>query len=607
MFVNRNQLSVLVALLGLSALVGCAQRDLRPLNPCTINGVSIRVPVTNVDKVDLLFMIDNSGSMEEEQDSLRRKIPRLVTTLASGITSDGRMFPAVNDLRVGIVSSDMGAGGNINSCAGPFLGDDGVLNRAAGGVAGCVDIGAGAPPFLGFRDGSGDAASFGAQVACIANLGTQGCGFEQQLDPVLKSVTPAGGTFADGSPVLFHDGTRGHGDGANEGFLRDDSLLAIIMLTDEDDCSAVEPEELFNTDSTVLQEQHANLRCSRFGDPSQGVIHPFQRYVDGLLAVRPPERLVFGAIIGIPEDLVDDAAAGNWDVLVGDESVRDPRMIEVPDPAQMNTQLTPTCSVPGRGVAYPGLRIARVARDLEAADASAVVQSICQDDYGPALDAIIDKIAIALNATCLPRPLNQDAEGRVTCNVVEVLPASGDITRCDQLADRGRVFREVNSDGREVCTVCQTDAAGFNIDTDPACLGAATGWWYETAESTPTGALDSCPPDRAQRVTFRDDALPVAGSRIDLECLQTAGSGTEAVTVGTGCGGDNAGICSTSPLILGATETPLACDPATLTCQVECTNTAQCVAAGLGGYVCFDADADGPGLSVCANPTCTTN
>ena len=89
------------------ALGGCQQRDLRPLNPCTINGFAERVNVTNVDKVDLLFMIDNSGSMEEEQTSLATEIPRLVQTLASGVARDGSTFPAVRDLRVGVVSSDM--------------------------------------------------------------------------------------------------------------------------------------------------------------------------------------------------------------------------------------------------------------------------------------------------------------------------------------------------------------------------------------------------------------------------------------------------------------------------------------------------------------------
>ena len=592
MFVNRNKLSALVALLGLSALVGCTQRDLRPLNPCTINGVQIRVPVTNIDKVDLLFMIDNSGSMSQEQASLASEIPNLVTVLASGVSGD-RTFPPVNDLRVGVVSSDMGTGGfTIPTCNEPNFGDDGILNRAVMG-AGCTAIGGGAPPFLGFQPAmGGNATDFGNQVACIANLGTQGCGFEQQLDAVLKALTPQAGTIpSTGMPVAFVNGSRGHGDGANEGFLRDDSLLAIIMLTDEDDCSASNPD-LFNRDSATFTDPDLNLRCSRYADQA---VHPVSRYVDGLLALRTPDLLVFGAITGIPVNLAPAAGEPtNWEALVGDEAVRDPRMVERPDP-MMPSQLTPACAVAGRGEAYPALRIGRVARSLEEAEAGVVIQSICQDDYGPALELIINKIADALSATCLPRPLNQNAEGAVTCDVVEVLPLEGDVTDCTELTGRGRFFREIDEDGRQVCTVCQVDAAGNNLDSNPECEALGTGWFYESGIGE-----ENC----EQRVSFRGGAEPSTGSLIRLECLQTAGAGGAEVFVGTGCGGADSGICAGGNL----NGTALVCDVVDSTCQLPCSDTSQCVTAGLGGYVCYDRDGDeGAGQQVCVNPTCTVN
>src|SRR5688572_2442730 len=64
-----------------SALAGCPNQELAPLTPCTVSGVSIEVPQTGVDKVDLLFMIDNSGSMAEEQKKLAAVLPDLVTVL----------------------------------------------------------------------------------------------------------------------------------------------------------------------------------------------------------------------------------------------------------------------------------------------------------------------------------------------------------------------------------------------------------------------------------------------------------------------------------------------------------------------------------------------
>ena len=63
---------------------------------------------------------------------------------------------------------------------------------------------------------------------CIAALGEDGCGFEQQL----LSVTHALG--ADN----FDATGRPQPPQENEGFLRDDAYLAIIFITNEDDCSA---------------------------------------------------------------------------------------------------------------------------------------------------------------------------------------------------------------------------------------------------------------------------------------------------------------------------------------------------------------------------------
>ncbi len=70
------------------ALGGCSDRELRPLNPCTVSGVAESVKVDNIENVDLLFMIDNSNSMSQEQASLQNEIPRLVRVLAPGDTDE---------------------------------------------------------------------------------------------------------------------------------------------------------------------------------------------------------------------------------------------------------------------------------------------------------------------------------------------------------------------------------------------------------------------------------------------------------------------------------------------------------------------------------------
>lgn len=329
-------------------------------------------PRPPVDVVDILFVIDNSGSMNEEQASLVAELPAFINGLASGQTpGGGTTFAPVTDLRVGVVSSDMGTGGfTIPTCGEPNFGDDGILNRATSG-AGCMDIPGGEPPFLALQPG-GDVGDFTDASACLVRLGTQGCGFEQQLDAMLKSVTN------ESASTTFVNGSVGHGDVANEGFVRDDSLLVVVMLTDEDDCSAANPD-IYNRDSATFPDPDLNLRCSRYENDA---LHPIQRYVDGLLDVHPPERLLFHVVSGVPVDLAPvPGVSPDYDALVGDESVRDLRMVNRPDPS-MPSQLTASCDVVGRGRAYPPLRIVRVAEGLQAAGAGVILQSICQEEFG---------------------------------------------------------------------------------------------------------------------------------------------------------------------------------------------------------------------------------
>jgi hypothetical protein len=104
----------LLACVGL--LSGCLDRELKPLNPCLVSSVSRKVEVSNIDKVDLLFMVDNSGSMAEEQNSLKQQFPKMITVLTTGMRTptDQNPFPPAKDLHLGVVSSDMGAVGQMN-------------------------------------------------------------------------------------------------------------------------------------------------------------------------------------------------------------------------------------------------------------------------------------------------------------------------------------------------------------------------------------------------------------------------------------------------------------------------------------------------------------
>ena len=152
----RSLVPATYVLLTASALLlgGCLDRKLKALNPCLVSGVVAEIAVTNIDKVDMLFMVDNSDSMGEEQGKLRAQFPHLINVMTTGDKDgDGKNdFPPAKDLHLGVVNSDMGLPGvdGIQNCQG--LGQDGILqNRPSVGGMGCQ---ASYPTFLTFKAGT---------------------------------------------------------------------------------------------------------------------------------------------------------------------------------------------------------------------------------------------------------------------------------------------------------------------------------------------------------------------------------------------------------------------------------------------------------------------
>jgi hypothetical protein len=168
-------------------------------DPACGETVSIPITTTGVDKIDLLFVVDNSGSMREEQASLQREFPRLIKVLTTGQRDPKPSFPPAEDLHLGVISTDMGMVGvqGIPGCEG--LGDDGIMNNIPGAsVAGCQ---ATYPRFLTYVAGVHDPDQTANDLSCIAALGTDGCGFEQQLEATLKALWPSVDVDVDGNVI----------------------------------------------------------------------------------------------------------------------------------------------------------------------------------------------------------------------------------------------------------------------------------------------------------------------------------------------------------------------------------------------------------------------
>jgi len=360
-------------ILVLSAVVGCSASHGGPGGDASVDSAgpvdgsrdSALPPLVDTDELDLLFVVDNSGSMTEEQVSLYLSFPKLFADLS----------PLYDSIHVGFITTDMGTGGfAVPTCSEPNFGDDGVL-RTTGNTAidGCM---ARYPSFIEYSPASDNSGSFALDAGCIGVVGTGGCGLEQTLEAMLKAATPStqgpSGRF-DGT---FGMGTMGHADGINAGLLRPDADVAVVILSEEGDCSALDPE-IANPASSVYTGDF-NLRCFRYPDALQ----PVERYTDGLLAGRDPRRLHYLLISGVPTDAVGTGFAS---------ILAHPGMQEQIDP-DIPTRLRPSCNVAGRGFAFPPRRMVELGRQLDERGAAASIHSICQSDYAPAMDALVEML-----------------------------------------------------------------------------------------------------------------------------------------------------------------------------------------------------------------------
>jgi len=153
-------------------------------------------------KMDIVFVIDNSGSMKEEQDNLAANFPQFIKVISDYKTKSGESL----DFRVALTTSDDAK-------------DKGRFRAARGDDApkGCSP--GPARPWLERADG--DVPGF---FSCRAQVGVDGSGTERPLESALLSVRER---IADKSNTAA---------GAN--FLRDDALLAMVIVSDEDEGSA---------------------------------------------------------------------------------------------------------------------------------------------------------------------------------------------------------------------------------------------------------------------------------------------------------------------------------------------------------------------------------
>ncbi len=433
---KSGQLLVVTCALVLGS--GCLERKGAPVGPNVGFGQEVEIGGPDVSRVDVLFVIDNSFSMQREQDNLAEQIPALVRDLAMPPDRNGDGDPdwnAAEELRIGIVTTDVGMGSTtIEGSRCVPGGDDGALR---GGV-------------YEWRAGD-DPDTFAARVgSTVEELGVRGCAFEQPLEAAARAVARAEET----------------------GFPRADGLFAVIVVTDEEDCSVDDDDAFFGP----MQPLEYNVYCGR----NQAQLTPVPELLERIRGDRDEEDFIFAAIAGVPVGTPPNADPASLlareDMQFREDGARAPQPVAV----------CGSDSPDDFGEADPARRLV----ELSGLVSASVLTTICADDFGPAISLIGERIGASIPGVCLIRALPSGVVGRVPCDVSVTLPVGATCA--------GRPgYRPLGVEGdREVCELEQV--AG------PA---SGSGFYYD--------------PDNAvcAQLVITADALPPVGASLAAECF----------------------------------------------------------------------------------------
>jgi hypothetical protein len=328
---------------------------------------------TPIRSADILFVIDDSSSMALRQSNLIRNFPVFMQRLMDP--------PGQLSLHLAIVSTDLGAGdGTVSGCDSTG-GKNGIFQYTARGTCTATGLDAGATfisDVAGVRNYRGNLEDV---FACIAPLGQAGCGFEHQLGAITRALG------ADGRPPPLE----------NQGFLRPDAFLVIILVSDEDDCSAPPDSPLFGTRDAGTHSPLGpalSFRCSEFGhlcngarpprlppggDVSEvvtmdgcasaedaGMLTPVGRIVEQLRALKrfPDQQIVVAAIAGPTTPYTISWTNG----------ANGPR-----------PRIASSCTGGDGSAAVPAVRIEQWVRSF---GPNGLMLPVCIDNYGPSLDRL---------------------------------------------------------------------------------------------------------------------------------------------------------------------------------------------------------------------------
>jgi len=431
---NRLSLCAGTALL----LGACLDHPLKPVEYDKSEEAENTVAIAINKDVDILFVIDNSGSMGEEQALLSKNFASFINVLeAKDVQAN---------YRIGITTTDSGnprcpsatykpEGGNLvlSSCLDRIdqnefkFGEDDFSSA-------CTDfctkrdadlmVRGTTTPYdskelprkwierIETESNIGGVASNVEAFQCYGPQGVAGCGFESHLESMYLALANATSSASKN----------------NYGFLREAAILTIVFITDEADCSftPTDPEKLIFTSNKQFWSDpnlpaptsalcwNAGVECTGgpgtysechaqnydttgaiTTDPKKAVLQPVSKYIDFVKTIEKQkkeidegQKVLISLIAGVPpgyENFEDD--------IVYEDSA-DATL-------QNNFGIGPGCVLEA-GTAVPPVREREFAEAFINPETERNLYSICQQDYSAALKSIADQIRDQIKPACMP-------------------------------------------------------------------------------------------------------------------------------------------------------------------------------------------------------------
>jgi hypothetical protein len=198
--------------------------------------------------IDFLFVVDNSGSMTVQQQQLLNSFSGFISAIQNTIDD-------VTSYHVGVLTSDAYTG-NAPGCT--TIGD---LVTQTVMTPGCQSSMADCAPFAeGYRFAT-EQDDLEVKFPCMAQVGTCGSPIEQPVTATIAALDPA----------------KAQPGGCNEGFLREDAILVVVIVTDDPPFTFDMDDAHPSTDTTGWYDA---VIAAKGGDPEAVVVIGFVPWMD---------------------------------------------------------------------------------------------------------------------------------------------------------------------------------------------------------------------------------------------------------------------------------------------------------------------------------------